>query len=47
VPWYVVQKGFYFTAVACELPVVWVGDGPHAVKSATLPWDRHPRVQTT
>ena len=42
---WLVRKGFYFTAAGCELPIVWsilllvqalVGDGPYAVKIGTM-----------
>ena len=41
VQFWLVRKGFYFTAAGAELPIIWsvmlvlqalVGDGPHAVK---------------
>ncbi len=44
---WLVRKGFYFTAGGCELPVVWaimlvaqalLGDGPYALKPSPLPW---------
>jgi putative oxidoreductase len=44
---WLMRKGFYFTAAGCELPVVWtimlivqamLGDGPYAVKMPALPW---------
>jgi putative oxidoreductase len=43
---WLVRKGFYFTAAGCELPVVWtilllvqvmLGDGPYALKPSPLP----------
>jgi putative oxidoreductase len=46
---WLVRKGFYFTAAGCELPIVWtmmlivqalLGDGPYAVKVPALPWER-------
>jgi putative oxidoreductase len=44
---WLVRKGFYFTAGGAELPIIWglilivqalLGDGPWAVKSSALPW---------
>ena len=46
---WLVRKGFYFTAAGCELPIVWtmmlivqalLGDGPYVVKVPALPWER-------
>lgn len=46
---WIVRKGFYFTAGGGELPVVWtimliaqamLGDGPYCVKVPALPWAR-------
>jgi putative oxidoreductase len=43
---WLVRKGFYFTAAGCELPVLWtvmllvqalLGDGPYALKPSWLP----------
>jgi hypothetical protein len=43
---WLVRKGFYFTAAGCELPIVWtilllvqalLGDGPYALKPSPLP----------
>jgi putative oxidoreductase len=51
---WLVRRGFYFTAAGCELPVVWaamlivqalLGDGPYAVNIAALPRGRR-RAQT-
>jgi putative oxidoreductase len=50
---WLVRKGFYFTAAGAELPFVWaamlfvlamLGDGPFALKSSVMPWERktHP-----
>jgi putative oxidoreductase len=42
---WVVRKGFFFTAAGCELPIVWtilllvqalLGDGPYALKPSPL-----------
>jgi putative oxidoreductase len=53
---WLVRKGFYFTAAGGELPVVWtimlivqalLGDGPYAVKMPALPWEKPRRLQTT
>jgi putative oxidoreductase len=47
---WLVRRGFYFTAAGGELPLVWAimltvqalfGDGPYALKIAALPWGRH------
>src|ERR1700692_3707583 len=52
---WLVRRGFYFTAAGCELPVVWgvmlivqalLGDGPYAVNIAGLGWGGHRRIQT-
>jgi putative oxidoreductase len=53
---WLVRRGFYFTAGGGELPVIWtimlviqalLGNGPYAVKSAELAWFGRRRVQTT
>jgi len=53
---WLVRRGFYFTAAGGELPIVWaimlivqslLGDGPYAAKPATLSWGRSHRTQTT
>ena len=51
---WLMRKGFYFTAAGCELPVVWtimlivqamLGDGPYSVKMPALPWDQSRQSQ--
>jgi putative oxidoreductase len=50
---WLVRKGFFFTAAGCELPIAWtmmliaqalLGDGPSALLPSPLPWQRSVRA---